>query len=315
MVSARRSKFAYLACALGALSAAPPLVAQRDVPSGADVLFFEAYRRSDPITNWPLKKTLHHIPELKGLTPATDQSQLPEILRRVGENLQNFVENFINTAALETIEETEKGGFGRTPQRIVEKFRYLMLARPEGSAFSLVEYRTDLQGREEPPKKLNKNFIKTTGFVSMPLFFGPLEQPLSDFRHLGQQTIDGRRTEAVAFAEHVWPAAVMGRLVIGDASVPLLLQGVAWIHASDYQILRMRTDLLAPLPPLTRVTTIALYANNQFEGSPAAFWLPQEVKVTVDLGTLAFANRHTYSDYRLFRAESVIKPDSAAQHP
>ncbi len=103
----------------------------------------------------------------------------------------------------------------------------------------------------------------------------------------------------------------MGRFVIGETSIPILLQGVAWIRTSDYQILKMRTDLLAPLPPLARVTTLVLYARNQFQGGPTAFWLPQEVNVTVKLGDYIFANRHRYSDYRLFRVKAILKTDES----
>jgi VWFA-related protein len=276
----------------------------------------DVYRRSEPITKWPLKKTLHEIPELKGLEPAQDQSQLPEILRRVSANLQKFVTDFVNTTALETIEETEQKRSAGTPESKMQKFRYQVLARREGSAFTLVEYRTDLQGGEEHPNKLSRTFIKMTGFASTQLFFGPLQQPWSDFLYLGRQKIGGSPTEAVAFAEHVDPVAIMGRFSIGVASLPILVQGVAWIRTSDYQILRIRTDLLAPLPPLAQVTTLVLYANTQFRDSATALWLPREVEVKVGLGPYLFSNRHRYSDYRLFRVDAVIKPDPmAGQHP
>ncbi|MGO8732622.1 MAG: VWA domain-containing protein [Terriglobia bacterium] len=302
---------------------APPLAAQ--LVASADKPFFEAYRRSDPITKWQLKKTLHQIPELKGLKPATDQSQLPEILRRVSANLQKFVVNFVDTAALEIVDEGEESamrndysvpGNRMMTNSTKQKFRYLMLARREGSAFSLVEYRTDLHGREEHPQIQTGGFIKTTGFAAMPLFFGPLQQPWSDFRYLGQQTIGGTGTDVVAFAERIDPAAVMGHFVVGEMSVPLLVQGVAWIRAADYQILQMRTDLLAPLPPLAQVTTLVLYANTEFQGSPTALWLPREVEVKVGLGSYLFSNRHRYSDYRLFQVKSVIRTDfpAAQQH-
>jgi hypothetical protein len=308
----------------------PPLAAKGTVPWGTDAEIFDTYRRSDPITKWPPKKVRHEIPELQGLKPATDQSQLPGILRRVSANLQKFVVDFVDTTSLETIKETRKepgepvldSGGERTSstmpagKSIVQKFRYLMLARREGSAFTLVEHRTDLQGGEEHPQKRAKDFIKTTGFAAMPLFFGPLQQRWSDFRYLGQQKIGGDRTEVVAFAEHIEPAAVMGRFALVEASIPILLQGVAWIRSSDYQILRIRTDLRAPLPPLEGVTTRVLYANTEFQGSPIALWLPREVEVKVGLGDYEFSNRHKYSDYRMFRVKSVIKADfpAAQQH-
>ncbi len=321
MLSLRRSRFAYLGCALWFLWAAPPVAPQGTAPAGPDAPFFKAYRHSDAITKWPLDKTLHEIPQLSGLEPATDQSRLPEILRRVAENLQNFITNFVNTTSLETIEETRKEKHGGREEQIVQQFRYLMLAQQEGNAQSLIEYRTDLHGREEDSHNPMGNFLKTTGFASMPLFFGPLQQPWSDFRYLGEQSIGGRRTEVVAFAEHIDPEAVMGHFAIGRESVPILLQGVAWIHSTDYQVLQMRTDLLAPQPgvALRRTTTVALFAGIQFQSGPTAFWLPQEVDVTVERGNYIFANRQRYSDYRLFKvnvSQPVPGPDpTPAQHP
>lgn len=309
MPHARRSSFLYLAWALCLLWAAPWSVAQQDAPSPTDERFFEDYRRGEPITQWPLKKALHEIPELKGLKPATEQSQLPRVLEGVSASLQRFVANFVNTTALETIDETALGPTGRRSARI-EQFRYLILARPESGAFTLSEYRTDLKGHEETAGGLTPGFLKTTGFVSMSLFLGPLEQPWSDFHLLGEQAIDASPTEVVAFAEHVWPAAVTGHWLVGNWSVPLLIQGVAWIRSSDCQIIRMRTDLLAPIPPLTRMTTKVSYAKSQLEGGPPEFWLPEMVEVTVNFGRGEYRNRHKYSDYRLFRVESVIKPEA-----
>jgi hypothetical protein len=304
-----RSRSFYLGWACCFLWAASWLAAQQGAAAGTDERFFEAYRRGEPITQWPLKKTLHEIPELKGLEPATDQSQLPRMLDHVRENLGRFVSNFTNITALETIDETAMSATTRRTARI-EQFRYLILARPEAGAFTLTESRTDLKGREETGDGLTPQFIKTTGFVSMALFLGPLEQPWSEFRHVGEQPLDGSPTQVVAFAEHVWPAAVTGHWLVGGSSVPLLVQGVAWIRSVDYQIIRMRTDLLAPLPPLTRMTTTVSYAMNQLAGGPPDFWLPKQVDVTVNIGRAEYRNCHKYSDYRLFRVESIIKPGS-----
>ena len=296
-------------------------VPSRTIPPAAlqvapgDKRYFQAYRRADPITNWPLKKLRHQVPELKGLKPATDQSQLPEILSRVSANLQKFVKTFVDTSAMETVDETEtygtRAGWLLTAKTSTQKFRYLILAQREGGAFTLVEYRTDLRGQEERRQKPSRDFIKTAGFAAMPLFFGLLQQPWSRFRYLGRQRIGGTSTDVVDFAEHVDPAAVMGHFVLGEISVPLLVQGVAWIRPGDYQIVQMRTDLLAPLPPLMRMTAVAHYAEYRLQDSPRALWLPKEVDVRVELGyKYVFSNRHRYSDYRLFRVKSVIKTNA-----
>jgi hypothetical protein len=299
-----------------------PPAAQQVAPE--DKPYFQAYRRADPITQWPLKKVLHQFPELKGLKPATDQSRLPEVLRGVSANLQKFVVNFIDTTSVENIDEAETppywGQFEpyapeRSTKRIRQKFDYLILRHQKGGDFTLDEYRTDLHGQKEHPQKRSKDSIKTAGFAAMPLFFGPLQQPWSDFSYLGRQTIGGINTQVVAFAEHVDPAAVMGHFVLAEISIPLLVQGVAWIRPGDYQIVQMRTDLLAPLPPLKRMTAVVHFAGFQFQDIPAALWLPKEVEVKVDFEGYAFSNRHRYSNYRMFRVTVIQKqPPVNQQH-
>ena len=49
--------------------------------------------------------------------------------------------------------------------------------------------------------------------------------------------------------------------------------------------------------------------RTQFQDSPTALWLPPEVEVEVGFGARLYSNHHKYSDYRLFRVESLIKPD------
>jgi VWFA-related protein len=297
----------------------PPMV-KLDIAPGhgvvGDVPYFQAYRRAEPITQWPLKKVRHSIPELKGIEPAADQSGLPEILRGVSANLQQFVVNFVDTTAVEKIDEAETPPYwGRfepyaeeqTTNRIKQKFDYLILRHPEGGAFNLVEYRTEPRGQKKRHRELSKDFIKTAGFAAMPLFFGSLQQPWSEFRYLGRQKIGSVDTEVVAFAEHADQAAVMGHFLLGGQSVPLLVQGVAWIRPGDYQILQMRTDLLASIPPLTKMTAVIHLAETRFADSSLALWLPKEVDVNVDYGGYVFSNRHTYSGYRMFSAKSVIK--------
>ena len=286
--------------------------------------FFQDYKRAEPITQWSLKKLQHHIPELKGIEPADDQSPLAEILQGVSANLQKFVVNFVDTSAVEHIDEAETppywGEFAPyssrpTTNRMSQKFDYLILRRQEGGAFNLIEYRTGLGKQSKRRQELSGDFIKTAGFAAMPLFFGPLQQAWSEFRYLGRQKIGGADTEVVAFAEHVEPAAVMGHFLLSGKSVPLLVQGVAWIRPGDYQILQMRTDLLSAIPPLTRMTAVIHLAKTRFADSPTVLWLPKEVEVKVDYGGFEFANRHTYSDYRMFRAKSVIKAGGPETQP
>lgn len=306
------------------------------VPASSDDTFLDVYRQAAPITNWSLKKLHHEIPELKGLQPSDDQSQLPAILAGVSQNLESFWKHFADTTSLEIIDESRRpdesnGGVGSNidlaagavptgsntgPTRRQEQFRYLMLLDSQNSE-RLREYRTDLHGREPTGEAPASNFAKTAGFASLPQFFGAQLQALSGFRYLGEQMVDGSRTEVVAFAEHVDPAGVRGHFMFGVTSVPILLQGVAWTDPRDYHLVRMRTDLLAPQPDagLKRVTTVVIFQEVKFPNLSARAWLPQQVNVTLDLDNFTFTNRHSYSDYQLFSVSTDEKTQAPKATP
>jgi len=203
----------------------PPLKAQQAVLSGPDADFFEAYRRSDPITKWPLKKTKSRIPELNGLKPATDQSRLPGILRGVSENLQKFVTNFVNIAALETVDETaqlrsgrgavdeneelrrrrealeiwEGAHFWQPVEQIKQKYRYLVMGRKEGEALTLVEYRTDLGGEKNRPKSYRRNSSRQAALPQCPSSSGLLNS-------LGPTSVCWASRRSAAIAPRPWPS-------------------------------------------------------------------------------------------------------------
>jgi len=262
----------------------------------------DAYGAAQPITTWPLKRILHEIPELRGLKPAADQSKLAATTALVATYLETFWRDFQNTSSLETIQESRELALSpfSDPDHAVQQFRYLMLTDPN-DPLQIKEYRTDLHGNDRSGEGAIAGFLRTSGFTSLPLLFGPREQPLTDYRDLGSQELHHHLCRVIAFAQHVTPAAA-SRWTLGGEQVPVLVQGVAWIDPAGGQVLQMRTDLLAPQPRvgLHRATTIVTFAPVQFHSRPGNFWLPLSVTVTVDLDKYTFVNRHTYSDYQVF---------------
>jgi hypothetical protein len=124
----------------------------------------------------------------------------------------------------------------------------------------------------------------------------------SEYRYLGQQEINGKNAYVVAFAQQPEKAEPIGRFDVNGMSAPVLLQGVAWVEPNSFQILRMRTDLLKPLPRvrLVRQSTEIHFAPVGFKEVHTEVWLPQEVTVTVQWKGRTFRNSHRYSDFKLF---------------
>jgi len=72
----------------------------------------------------------------------------------------------------------------------------------------------------------------------------------------------------------------------------------------------MRTDLLAPRDDigLAKQTTEIEFGEVHLPRVSSPLWLPREVVVTTESKGRILRNRHHYSNYKLFAAESTIKP-------
>jgi Flp pilus assembly protein TadD len=277
----------------------------------------KAYGRVKDVVSQPLSDLYRAVPELKGLAPAPDQAQLPMILQKMGESVGAYFRDFPNTTSLEKIRQEKLLHGGKVKDTFQQNFQYLLLAKPDGTGMGVEEYRTDMSGVRAAPEGLGSGFMLTSGFVSASLYLHPDYQSGSAFRYLGRQVMNGHDTHVVAFAQRPELAELRGRFSADGHSVPILLQGVVWVDAGSFQIVRLRTDLLKPPPKarLEKESTEIDFEQVHFKGSPLAMWLPHEVAVTVEWKGRAFRNMHDYSDFRLFNVDATEKRKATQPAP
>jgi hypothetical protein len=233
-------------------------------------------------------------------------------------------------------EEVVESHFGAKATK--ENFSYLILARRSHDAVTLEEFRVDLksgerletdEGRkpdalgsvsslsdlERSSQRLNVRASGgpplSQGFASMWVRFYPSNRSEAAFRYLGQQKMDGRRTWVLAFAQKPGAVRLPAEVQFSDKSVPIYYQGIAWVDASDFRIVRLRTDLLPTIEklPLTQLTAEVQFADTQATGFNSPLWLPREVAVTSEVSGHVFRDKHSYSNYRSFRAQAKILLD------
>jgi hypothetical protein len=266
------------------------------------------------------------VPELNGLKPARDQEKLAGLLDKVGTKTLEIAQHTPNLISREVVTDLQEGVSSTR-----RDYDYLILTRPEGNVVTLNEFRVDLQSgdkfeTEEGMKndsstlaeveRTSSELAKTPsgrapssqGFASSWVDFYPFNRPQATFRYLGEQKIDRQHTLVVAFAQKpqsvLSPAQFRGQ----DKVVPMFLQGIAWIDASDFRIVRLRTDLLEPLPEVSlhRLTADVQFVPTRIEGLALMLSLPREVMITSEIGRGILREEHLYSEYRLFRAKSKI---------
>ena len=299
----------------------PQLPAASEIPQSQliDPQEREYYRTVRAVVDWSPAELVKALPELKGLATAQSQEELATLLRKVGENVAAFFRDFPNTTSVEEIRQERFLPHQPMPESQEQTFNYLMLAGPENRPMSgLQEYRTDKKGsRVDLRGMAGTSSILTSRFVSSPIYFHPVHQDGSAFRYLGRQLIDKRETYVAAFAQRPVATRLVEWVGNGEKTAAVLLQGVAWIDPTTYQIIRMRTDLLAPRPDvhLERQSTEIRFAEVHLKTLPGAFWLPGEVVVTVSIFGETYRNTHRYSHFRLFKVETQETPEAKQPTP
>jgi hypothetical protein len=246
------------------------------------------------------------MPELEGIRMASNQDELEVVLKKVGEGVESFFKNFPNTVSLEQIHQERLGKDGKVARALDQDFRYLLLALTEKWGLEIEEHRATAQGANAALHGRDQGLMLTAGFASVSLLFHPAYQDGAGFRYLGRQSLDGKDLHVIAFAQNPQRARTEERFSTDEGSALILLQGLAWIDPTNFQIVRLRTDLLAPQSKvrLQKQTTEIHFKEVSFKEVATAFWLPQEVSVTVDWRGRIYRNWHRYSDFKLFNVET-----------
>ncbi|HEV2352542.1 MAG TPA: tetratricopeptide repeat protein [Terriglobia bacterium] len=279
-----------------------------------------SYLEVKSVVNEPLPSLVKGAPELHGLEPASGTEDVAAILKQAGENVQAFFNNFQNTMSVEQVREERLNKNGKVKDSLDQKFQYLLVTHPEKWGLGLEEFRTDMHGERAAPTGLSSGLMITSGFASASLLFHPAYQEGATFRYLGKQAVNGHDCFVVAFAQKPEKAQMVERFNMNDASILVLFQGLAWIDAQSYKVVRLRTDLLKPQTKirLERQTTEITYDPVTFKQLSAAMWLPSEVAVTVEWQGKTYRNLHKYSDFKLFNTntkEKVKQVDAPPQDP
>ncbi len=217
----RSRRLAILACLLllivgravfWAEGGSAPLLAQVLAQGTADQ---HVYDGAKTIIEYSNDELLSAFPELRRLTPAESQKELPAILGKVGANVEAAVDGLPNLISREDVTQRTVTVERSAPveTRRFGPFNYMILARESNRSISLEEYRTDPQGNRSGPQQLERDFFLTSGFSTMWTLFNPGNRSAANFRLLGQEELHGHTTDLVAFAQRPGWAAIVGHVV------------------------------------------------------------------------------------------------------
>lgn len=274
------------------------------------------YSNSHSFVDEPLSKLKGALPELDGLKTDKKPHSLTDLLRKVASKTYELVEKMPSMICDESVTESQRPclacrAFGPESGVRVEEYNYIILGRrAQQGHLVLEEYRTDQDGG---PVRLSAS-PKFRGFSMFWVIFSESHERESHFRYLGQQKVDGRMTFVIAFAQIPGSVENPAWITAPKATVPMLLQGIAWIGAKDFRILRLHTDLLAPQPEIgyLKQTSELQYGPARIKSLKLDLWAPRTVNVKTNEKGGLWEEQHRYSKYRFYKAISriILNPEN-----
>src|ERR1700676_1375626 len=230
-----------------------------------------------------------------------------DVVSNAGKQLKVLISDVDRFAATESLthESINKSGLASYAEK--RKFDYVVSIQEVQHGFlNVEEYRNAGGSPAEFP-----DGVATNGLPALVLIFHPYNAINFEMTCEGLARWNGGLAWQVHFKQRADKPNTIKRYKIGadGPSYPVALKGRAWISADNYQIVRLETDLVAPLPQIRLVAdhTAIEYGPVKFTKSNVNMWLPQRAEVYYDWKGHRIHPRHSFSNYMLFGVEDKQK--------
>jgi len=226
---------------------------------------------------------------------------LAEVLEGVQGRAKELVESLERISAIERVEHTEINNRGRARVKneiTVEYVAQIREVRP--GRLSVEEWRSGGTTQMPAGTRLFSTGLGAFGLIFHPYYVDDVEvrcEGLGRWRDQPAWQLYFRQREDRE------PRLRGYRVKQGSATVPL--KGRAWVDTNNYQILRLETELLKPLPgiSLEHEQFLIDYQPVRFPASNAELWLPQTAELYIQYQGRRYRHRHSFSNYKLFSVE------------
>jgi tetratricopeptide (TPR) repeat protein len=255
-------------------------------------------------SNWRPADVDDHIPAVESAASCA----VDDVVQKAGKQLIELVSDVDRFSATESLthESINRWGMATNPEK--RKFDYVVsIQMLQGRYLNVEEYRNGAGGSSAD----FPGGVATNGLPALVLIFHPANAVNFEMACEGLS----RRSTGLAWQVHFKqradrPNTVRKYRIGADGpAYPVALKGRAWISADTYQIVRLETDLVAPVPQIRLVAdhTEIEYGPVKFKDGAVNMWLPQSAEVFYDWRGQRIHRRHSFSHYMLFGVEEKQK--------
>ncbi len=231
-----------------------------------------------------------------------------DVVSKAGNQLITLISDVDRFAATESLTHESIGRTGLASYPEKRKFAYVVsIQEVQHGYLNVEEYRNGSGGSAAD----FPDGVATNGLPALVLIFHPYNAVNFEMTCEGLARWNGGLAWQVHFKQRTDKPNTIKRYRIGadGPSYPVALKGRAWISADNYQIVRLESDLVAPVPQIRLVAdhTAIEYGPVKFTKSNVNMWLPQSAEVYYDWKGRRIHRRHSFSNYMLFGIEDKQK--------
>lgn len=273
------------------------------------VLPFSSIPASPLLPSWFPPRMTEENPHVESQTACP----LNEVLNRAAQRVEELIANMNRFAATEELVHENLTKSGRVISTEKRRFDYVASITTLSSGDIAIE---EFRNKDDGPNGFPDG-IATQGLPALMFVLHHRYQPNYEFYCEGVGNWDGSPAWVVYFRQRSDRPRESLRYVVDNKSYDVAIEGRAWIATGTFQLLRMESDVLNPIPKirLTEEHEVIVYKPVTFKERNVRIWLP----VSADL--YFYFRRHWYhriqafSSYMLFSVSATEKIGTANTFP
>jgi len=242
-----------------------------------------------------------------------------DIVEKTSARVEELVRDVSRIAAIEHLLHEQLDEMGDAITKENRTFNYVASFSEVSGSIAVDEYRQEHLGIADFPDQ-----ISSSGFATLALVFHPKMRDGFEMVCEGLGELRGQATWMVHFRQREDRPARMHDYRVGGDLYSLKLKGRSWITADKFQIVRIESELVNPIPQirLAGEHQVVEYGPVPFQKRNMQLWLPQSAEIYLDFRRHRYYRKHSFDHYMLFsvdadekRKEPTAKPAENAPLP
>ena len=227
------------------------------------------------------------------------------VMEMSGERVKQLVNDVSRIAAIEHLLHQRMDEMGNPASRDTRDYNYVASITEDAPGLLMVEEnRSERLTRDDYP-----DGIASGGFGTLALVFHPSMRENFEMTCEGLGRWHEQAAWLVRFQQREDKPARIHDYRVGGDIYAMRLKGRAWITADKFQIVRIESELINPMPKirLRSEQQVVEYGPVRFQAKNEELWLPKSAEIYLDFRKHRYFRRHSFDHYMLFSVDAVEK--------